>query len=130
MPTTFTSTCTRVLLRSACTPDGSLRSRQLWQLPVLAPQLIALRMDADLDFATATALERYAADALQQSPQTQDLALLMQSINSIDITGVEIFARLERLVALRGGLLHVVGLKLPAEQRLSARACWAAKAAL
>jgi SulP family sulfate permease len=75
-------------------------------------------MDADLDFATATALERYAADALQQAPQARDLALLMQSINSIDITGVETFARLERLVALRGGLLHVVGLKLPAEQRL------------
>jgi SulP family sulfate permease len=27
----------------------------------------------------------------------------MQSINSIDITGVETFARLERMVALRGG---------------------------
>lgn len=99
-------------------PDGSLRSRQLWQLPPLAPEVVALRMDADLDFATATALERYAADALQQAPQARDLALLMQSINSIDITGVETFARLERLVALRGGLLHVVGLKLPAEQRL------------
>ncbi len=99
-------------------PDGSLRSRKLWQLPPLAPEVVALRMDADLDFATATALERYAADALQQAPQARDLALLMQSINSIDITGVETFARLERLVALRGGLLHVVGLKLPAEQRL------------
>lgn len=99
-------------------PDGSLRSRQLWQLPALAPNVVALRMDADLDFATATALERYAADALQQAPQAKDLALLMQSINSIDITGVETFARLERMVALRGGLLHVVGLKLPAEQRL------------
>ena len=99
-------------------PDGSLRSRLLWQLPPLAPEVVALRMDADLDFATATALERYAADALQQTPQAKDLALLMQSINSIDITGVETFARLERLVALRGGLLHVVGLKLPAEQRL------------
>ena len=99
-------------------PDGSLRSRQLWQLPALSPNVIALRMDADLDFATATALERYAADALQRNPQSKDLALLMQSINNIDITGVEIFARIERLVLLRGGHLHVVGLKLPAEKRL------------
>ena len=43
----------------------------------------------------------------------------MESINSIDITGVETFARLERMVAKRGGTLHVVGLKLPAEKRLA-----------
>ena len=99
-------------------PDGSLRSRQLWQLPPLAPKLIALRMDADMDFATASAMERYATEALQQHPGDTDIALLMQSINNIDITGVETFARLERMVALRGGTLHVIGLKLPAEQRL------------
>lgn len=99
-------------------PDGSLRSRQLWQLPPLAPRIMALRMDADLDFATASALERYATEALQQNPGCSDIALLMEPVNSIDITGVETFARLERMVAKRGGTLHVVGLKLPAEKRL------------
>ncbi|MEG1733719.1 MAG: SulP family inorganic anion transporter [Comamonas sp.] len=98
--------------------DGSLRSRQLWQLPPLAPHLIALRMDADLDFAAASALESRASDIWQQNPEAQHLALLAQSINNIDITGVETFARLQLLVAKRGGILHVVGLKLPAEQRL------------
>ena len=99
-------------------PDGSLRSLKLWQLPPLSPDIVTLRMDADLDFATASALESHASDALGQAPQAKDLALLMQSINSIDITGVETFARLERMVARRGGKLHVVGLKLPAQQRL------------
>ena len=99
-------------------PDGSLRSLKLWQLSPLSPDIVTLRMDADLDFATANALERYAADALQKAPQAKDLALLMQSINNIDITGVETFARLERMVARRGGHLHVIGLKLPAQQRL------------
>ena len=99
-------------------PDGSLRSRKIWQLPPLAPKVMALRMDADLDFATASALERYATEAMQQNPGCTDMALLMESINSIDVTGVETFARLERMVALRGGTLHVVGLKLPAENRL------------
>lgn len=98
--------------------DGSLRSRKLWQLPPLAPGLIALRMDADLDFAAASALENYATNTWQQNPEAQHLALLTQSINTIDITGVETFARLLLLVAKRGGVLHVVGLKLPAEQRL------------
>ena len=99
-------------------PDGSLRSLKLWQLPPLSPDIVTLRMDADLDFATASALESRASDALGQAPQAKDLALLMQPINSIDITGVETFARLERMVARRGGKLHVVGLKLPAQQRL------------
>lgn len=39
-------------------PDGSMRDRHLWQLPPLAPQLYALRMDAELDFASASTLER------------------------------------------------------------------------
>lgn len=98
--------------------DGSLRSRQLWQLPPLAPQLIALRMDADLDFAAASALESSASNIWQQNPEAKHLALLAQSINNIDITGVETFARLQLLVAKRGGILHVVGLKQPAERRL------------
>ena len=32
-------------------PDGSLRDRHLWQLPPLAPQTFALRLDEALDFA-------------------------------------------------------------------------------
>jgi SulP family sulfate permease len=98
--------------------DGSLRSRQLWQLPPLAPGLIALRMDADLDFASASAMERFTSDLWQQQAEARHLALLTQPINNIDVTGVETFARLERLVAQRGGTLHVVGLKLPVQQRL------------
>lgn len=98
--------------------DGSLRSRQLWQLPSLAPQLVALRMDADLDFASASALERFAAELWQQRTDARHLALLTQPISNIDITGVETFVRLEHLVSKRGGILHVVGLKLPVQQRL------------
>jgi hypothetical protein len=30
-------------------PDGSLRDRHLWQLPAIAPEVLALRMDAELD---------------------------------------------------------------------------------
>lgn len=39
-------------------PDGSMRDRHLWHLPPLAPRLYALRMDAELDFASASTLER------------------------------------------------------------------------
>ena len=49
-------------------PDGSLRDRHLWQLPPLAPQLYALRMDAELDFASASALERAVVEHLAAHP--------------------------------------------------------------
>ena len=43
-------------------PDGSLRDRHLWHLAPLAPDVLALRMDAELDFASASALERNLSD--------------------------------------------------------------------
>ena len=99
-------------------PDGSLRDRHLWHLPLLAPDVLALRMDSELDFASAAALENRAATDWARHPQFKQLALLAQPMNQIDITGVEAFARLERMAAQRGGLLHIVGMKLPVEQRL------------
>ena len=98
--------------------DGSLRDRNLWKLPPLAPDMLALRMDSELDFASAAALETAAGDAWNANPELRHLALMAQPINSIDITGVEAFARLEKFVAKRGGMIHVVGMKLPVEQRL------------
>ena len=50
-------------------PDGSLRDRQLWNLTPLAPRLCALRMDAELDFASASAFERTIAEYLAGDPE-------------------------------------------------------------
>ncbi len=99
-------------------PDGSLRDRHLWQLPLIAPDVLVLRMDSELDFASASALEARAATDMARHPEYTQLALLAQPMNLIDITGIEAFARLERLAAKRGGLLHIVGMKMPVEQRL------------
>ncbi|WP_404299393.1 SulP family inorganic anion transporter [Alicycliphilus denitrificans] len=99
-------------------PDGSLRDRHLWQLPPLAPQVLALRMDAELDFASANALERRVADELASRPETHHLCLFALSINRIDVTGVETFMRLRALLQSHGGTLHVAGIKLPVQRRL------------
>lgn len=99
-------------------PDGSLRDRHLWHLPTLAPHLLALRMDAELDFASASALERRITEHLAAHPDTLHLCLLAQPINRIDVTGVETFAQLLTLMRSRGGTLHLSGLKLPVEQVL------------
>ncbi|WP_367065143.1 SulP family inorganic anion transporter [Oryzisolibacter sp. LB2S] len=101
-------------------PDGSLRDRHLWRLPPLAPQVLALRMDAELDFASANALERRVADELASHPETRHLCLFAQPINRIDVTGVEVFLRLRALLQSHGGMLHVTGIKLPVQRRLEA----------
>jgi len=99
-------------------PDGSLRDRHLWNLPALAPRLLALRMDAELDFASAAALERTLAERMAGHPGLAHVCLFAQPINRIDVTGVETFARLRALIERQGCTLHLSGLKLPVEQAL------------
>jgi len=99
-------------------PDGSLRDRRLWQLPLLAPRLYALRMDAELDFASASTLERAINTALAERPGLTDVCLFAQPINRVDITGAEVFGSIRRALENKGVKLHVSGLKLPAQQVL------------
>jgi sulfate permease, SulP family len=99
-------------------PDGSLRDRHLWQLPPLAPQLYAVRMDAEIDFASASALERSVVEHLAANPQVRHVCLFAYPINRVDATGVEVFGRLRTLLEDRGIRLHVSGLKLPVERVL------------
>lgn len=99
-------------------PDGSLRDRHLWRLPPLAPQLYALRMDAELDFASASDLERAMVEHLAAHADVRHVCLFAQPINRVDATGVEVFTQLRRLLAERGITLHVSGMKLPVERVL------------
>ncbi|PUE34281.1 SulP family inorganic anion transporter [Limnohabitans sp. Jir72] len=99
-------------------PDGSLRDRHLWKLPPLAPQLYALRMDAELDFAAASGFERAITEHLALHPDVQHVCLFAQPINRVDATGVETFGQLQRQLSSRGITLHISGIKLPVETAL------------
>jgi len=94
-------------------PDGSLRDRHLLQLPPLAPNVYALRMDAELDFAAASSLERAIADHLSQHPDVRHVCVFAHPINRIDVTGVETFSQLHQQLIRRGVVLHISGIKLP-----------------
>ncbi|MBE2263136.1 MAG: SulP family inorganic anion transporter [Burkholderiaceae bacterium] len=96
-------------------PDGSLRDRNLWKLPPLAPDLYALRMDADLDFASASGFERALGDYLTRHPATSQVCLFCQPISRIDATGTEVFVKLRHQLAMKRITLHLSGLKLPVE---------------
>jgi sulfate permease, SulP family len=99
-------------------PDGSLRDRHLWKLPPLASHLYALRMDAELDFASASALERDIVEHLTAHPGVRHVCLFAHPINRVDTTGVEAFSQLRQLLESRGIHLHISGIKLPVERVL------------
>jgi sulfate permease, SulP family len=96
-------------------PDGSLRDRHLWKLPPLAAHVYALRMDAELDFASASAFERSVVEHVAADPQTRHVCLFAHPINRVDATGVEVFMRIRSMLADRGIGLHISGIKLPIE---------------
>jgi sulfate permease, SulP family len=96
-------------------PDGSIRDRHAWKLPPLAPHVFALRMDAELDFASASAFERSVVEHLAAHPDTRHVCLFAHPINRVDATGVEVFMRLRSMLADRGIALHISGIKLPVE---------------
>ena len=110
------------IIETGLHPDGSLRDRRLWELAPLAPRVCALRMDADLDFASASAFERTVVDYLAAHPGIRHFVLFAHPINRVDATGVEMFAQLRKLLADRGIHLHISGMKLPVEQVL--RKAW------
>jgi SulP family sulfate permease len=99
-------------------PDGSLRDRHLWKLAPLAPNTYALRMDAELDFASASALERAIVAHLATHPDVQHVCLFAQPVNRVDATGVEVFSQLRGMLHDRGITLHISGIKLPVEKVL------------
>ena len=98
--------------------DGSLRDRHLWMLPPIAPHVFALRMDAALDFATASAFERAITDHLAAHPEVRHVCVFAQPMNWIDATGVECFVQILKLLKARGIALHLSGLKLPVDATL------------
>ena len=100
--------------------DGSLRDRHLWHLPALGHNLYALRMDAELDFASASEFERAILAHLMAHPTTQSVCLFAQPINRIDATGLEVFSQIRRMLLERGITLHISGIKLPVERILVA----------
>jgi SulP family sulfate permease len=104
--------------------------RHLWKLPPLAPHLYALRMDAELDFAASSTLERDVMEHLGLHPNVAHVCLFALPINRIDATGVESLAKLEAMLRERGISLHISGMKLPVETVLRRAGCLQAHAGL
>lgn len=98
--------------------DGRLRDRFLWKLPPLSEHVLALRLDAGLDFATASALERRVVASWDAFPHMHSICLVASSVTNVDATGLETLNQLRAMVIKRKGCLYLSAMKLPLEMRL------------
>jgi len=91
--------------------DGTLRDSVRFDLPRLADDLVAVRIDAALNFLTGAALERFVTEHCSESHQVKRVLLCVGSVNDIDATGVDTLESLQ--VALKGmGIeLYVTAIK-------------------
>lgn len=76
--------------------DGTLRDRRRFNLPALAPDVLAVRMDSALNFLTAATLEQFITDRCGTNPHIRRIVLCANGINDIDATGTETLESLQR----------------------------------
>lgn len=99
-------------------PDGTLRDRQRFSLPRLAPDIFAVRMDASLNFVTAPLLERVILDTCQRDPGVRRVLLHGGPMNDIDSTGLDMLRHLISGLRDRGIQVAFVAVKKQVEDVL------------
>ncbi len=97
-------------------PSGTLRDRAHYELPPLAPGVLAVRIDASINYVTAPLLERFILDRLR--PELRTVLITATAVNDLDATGIETLRGLRRLLVGHGAELHLTGLKRHVWERL------------
>lgn len=93
-------------------PDETLRDRSRFDLPRLADDLLAVRIDAALNFLTSAALERFVTDQCRNDPQIRRVLLSCGGINDIDSTGIDSLERLHVNLKNEGIALYLSAVKI------------------
>lgn len=91
--------------------DGTLRDRAVHTLSPLADGVLAVRMDASINYITAPLLEHFVSDRVQQSADIKTVLLCCSPANDIDATGVDMLGRLANSLAARGIALRLSAVK-------------------
>lgn len=91
--------------------DGTLRDRERFALPALAPGLLAVRIDGALNFLTAAPLERFVAARCTQSGAIKCVLLCASGMNDIDASGVETLQAIQRTLQDKGIVLYLSAVK-------------------
>jgi SulP family sulfate permease len=91
--------------------DGTLRDRSRFDLPPLAPDVLAVRMDAALNFLTAAALERFIIERCRGDHAIRRVLLSASGVNDIDASGVEALESLQANLNGEGVCLYMSAIK-------------------
>ncbi|MCK9507734.1 MAG: SulP family inorganic anion transporter [Pigmentiphaga sp.] len=98
--------------------DGSLRDRKRFSLTALAPDVLAVRMDADMSYITSEYLEHFVLDSCRARPEIKRVLLYAGPMNSIDTSGVDTLRFLITSLRDQGKTVYVAGLKKQVEDVL------------
>ena len=79
-------------------PDGTFRDRGRFDLPPIAPDVFAIRIDSALNFLTCLTFERRITESYRQNKQIKRVLFCAGSVNDIDASGID------TLIALRDTL--------------------------
>lgn len=99
------------IIEIALHPDGTLRDRKRFDLPALAPDLIAVRMDDALNFLTGAKLERFVVEQCNRDRSIRRVLFSAGSINDIDASGLDTLESLLETLRAEGIDLYMSGVK-------------------
>jgi SulP family sulfate permease len=98
---------------------GSEHFRNIERYPAQTrPELLILRIDANLFFGNVEAVQQRIEDELRAHPGARNLVLVMSAVSSIDTTAWFALGELNASVARRGIGLHLAEVKGPVMDRL------------
>jgi SulP family sulfate permease len=90
------------------------------------PDVLFVRIDERLFFGNLAAVEQRLEQELTRSETLRHLVLVMNGVNLMDTTAVEVFAELNEDLAERGIKLHLAEVKGPVQDRLMKSVFWKA----
>jgi SulP family sulfate permease len=98
---------------------GSEHFRNIERYPAeTRPDLLALRIDANLFFGNVEAVQERIEDELRSHPTARNLVLVMSAVSSIDTSALFALSELNQSLKRRGIGLHLAEVKGPVMDRL------------
>ncbi len=92
-------------------PDGTLRDTMRFDLPPLAADLLAVRMDEALNFLTGSTLERFVITRCNAEQRIRRVLLCSSPLNDIDASGVASLESLHTTLQSLGIELYMSAIK-------------------
>ncbi len=106
----------RIIIALGLHPDGTLRDAARFDLPLLPPQIGALRFDSSLLFFNVAYFEDAVLKLIQRKPDAKYILIAGSGINHLDGSGVEIIYSLSKHLHDSGITLVFSGLKMQVQE--------------